>query len=63
MDVNVNVKMTIKGVRKDIVTLGQSDMTDCLKIIISNSLKQTEYKCDIHSIKVESVGGTGNESL
>ncbi len=58
MDVNISLEMTIKGVRKDVLMLGQSDLTDCLKIIISNSLKQTEYKCDIHSIKVESVGGT-----
>lgn len=57
MDVNISLEMTIKDVRKDVLMLGQSDMTDCLKIIITNGLKQMEYNSEIHNIKVESVGG------
>jgi hypothetical protein len=57
MDVNISLEMTIKGVRKDVLMLGQADMTDCLKIIITNGLKHEEYDSEIHDIKVESVGG------
>lgn len=58
MDVSISLEMTIKDVRKDVLMLGQSDMTDCLKIIITNGLKQMEYNSEIHNIKVESVGGS-----
>lgn len=57
MDVNINLEMTIKGVRKDVLMLGQASLTDCLKIIITNGLKHEEYDSEIHDIKVLSVGG------
>ena len=58
MDVNISLEMTIKGVRKDVLMLGQADLPDCVKIIITNGLKQTGYKSVINDIKILSVGGT-----
>jgi hypothetical protein len=58
MDVSISLEMTIKDVPKEVILLGQSGMPDCLKIIISDGLKQMGYKSEIHNIKVESVGGS-----
>lgn len=55
MNIKITAEMTVKGVNKEVVTLGQENTKDCLKIIISDGLKKLGYKCDIASIKVESV--------
>lgn len=58
MNVNISVEMSIKGVPEEVVLLGQNGMPDCLKIIISDGLKQMGYRSEIHKIKIESVGGS-----
>ena len=57
MDVNISLEMTVKGVDKEVVLLGKDGLPDCVKIIITNGLKQTGYKSVINDIKILSVGG------
>jgi len=61
MDVNISLEMTVKGVDKEVIMLGKDGLPDCVKIIITNGLKQMKYDSEIHDIKILSVGGTGNE--
>ena len=53
MDIEINVKMTVKGVAKEIVEVGA--VKDCVKILITESLAKNGYKCDISDIFVNSV--------
>lgn len=57
MDVNISLEMTVKGVDKEVIMLGKDGLPDCVKIIITNGLKQMKYDSEIHDIKVLSVGG------
>jgi len=61
MDVNISLEMTVKGVDKEVIMLGKDGLPDCLKIIISDGLKQMGYRSEIHKIKIESVGGSDGQ--
>jgi hypothetical protein len=53
MDIEINVKMTVKGVAKEVVEVGAAK--DCMKILITESLGKNGYKCEISDIFVNSV--------
>lgn len=55
MDVNISLEMTVKGVDKEVIMLGKDGLPDCVKIIITNGLKQMKYDSEIHDIKILSV--------
>lgn len=53
MDIEINVKMTVKGVAKEVVEVGAAK--DGMKILITESLGKNGYKCEISDIFVNSV--------
>ena len=55
MDVKTDLKITVKGVSKEILMLGTESMKDCLKIIFVDGLKSKGYECDISDLSVEEV--------
>lgn len=55
MEVKVDLKITVKGVQKEIVTLGMDSTKDCLKILIVEALKMSGYDCEISDINVMEV--------
>lgn len=55
MDVKTDLKITIKDIPKEVVTLGTESMKDCLKIIFTDGLKKNGYSCEISEINIESV--------
>ena len=55
MDVKTDLKITIKDIPKEVVTLGTESMKDCLKIIFTDGLKKMGYECEISEINIESV--------
>ena len=55
MNVKADVKITVKDVPKEIVTLGMGSTKDCLKILLTEALKNSGYDCEISDITIEEV--------
>lgn len=55
MNVKADVKITVKDVPKEIVTLGTDSAKDCLKILLTEALKNSGYDCEISDITIEEV--------
>ena len=55
MDVKADIKITVKDIPKEIVTLGTDSAKDCLKILLTEALKNSGYDCEISDITIEEV--------
>ena len=55
MNVKADVKITFKDISKEIVTLGTDSAKDCLKILLTEALKNSGYDCEISDITIEEV--------
>ena len=47
MNVKADVKITVKNIPKEIVTLGTDPAKDCLKILLTEALKNSGYDYEI----------------
>ena len=59
MKVKFKVEMSIKDIPKEVVILGTETTKDCVKIIISEAMKNHKYECHIDDISIESVETEG----
>lgn len=53
MHINVNLKITVKSISKEVLLLGTDAMKDCLKILFVEGLKSKGYDCEISDIIIE----------
>lgn len=53
MKIEFDVKMSVDGIDKEVVVLGE--VKDCLKILITESLAKMHYNCEIMDIVVQNV--------
>ena len=53
MNVKADIKITDKVVPKEIVTLGTDSAKDCLKILLTEALKNSGYDCEISDVTIE----------
>ena len=61
MNVKADIKITVKDVPKEIVTLGTDSAKDCLKILLTEALKNSGYDCEISDVTIEEVICNENE--
>ena len=55
MNVKADVKTKAKDIPKEIVTLGTDSAKDCLKILLTEALKNSGYDCEISDVTIEEV--------
>lgn len=55
MNVKADVKITVKNIPKEIMTLGTDSAKDCLKILFTEALKNRGYDCEISDVTIEEV--------
>lgn len=53
MKIEFDVKMSVDGIDKEVVVLGEIE--DCLKILITESLAKMHYNCEIMDIVVQNI--------
>lgn len=57
MDVTITTTLTIKDVDSGIILAGKKESMDCLKLLLSEALKQYGYLSDIDKLTIDNVGG------
>ena len=55
MNVKADVKITVKDIPKEIVTLGTDSAKDCLKILLTDALKNSGYDCEVSDVTIGEV--------